>query len=260
MSRSRSSRGPEPGPEQEFRAGAAPGLGSGDGQFVLLDSSGIAVDADGNVYVADSLNHRIQKFDSEGVFLGKFGGRGTGLGEFNRPIDLTFSPDFSVLHVVEQASHRIQSLCMPGVPLATCRSQLDQDQDGLLDAEDNCPFRANLDQSDQDSDGVGDVCDNCLTVANPTQADAEAGTDDDSSRPGIQHYGNRCDVDLDGNGIVNTRDFFGGFRRCFGQTPSTTLDCAASDFNGDDRVNTLDFFGYFLPQFRRAPGPGISEP
>jgi len=34
--------------------------GAGPGQF--LEPSGIAVDAQGNVYVADKGNHRIQKF------------------------------------------------------------------------------------------------------------------------------------------------------------------------------------------------------
>lgn len=54
--------------------------GTGDGQFeaISADSTGtgpggLAVDAQGNVYVADTWNHRIQKFDSEGKFLAKWG-------------------------------------------------------------------------------------------------------------------------------------------------------------------------------------------
>ena len=41
--------------------------GSGDGQFFY--PFGIAVDMTGNVYVADSHNNRIQKFDADGTFL-----------------------------------------------------------------------------------------------------------------------------------------------------------------------------------------------
>ncbi|MCP5017469.1 MAG: 6-bladed beta-propeller, partial [Ketobacter sp.] len=39
----------------------------------LRTPSGIAVDGSGNVYVVDFENHRIQKFDSEGDFLTKWG-------------------------------------------------------------------------------------------------------------------------------------------------------------------------------------------
>ncbi len=38
----------------------------------------------------------------------------------------------------------------------------DGDGDGVVDADDNCPFDANTDQADGDGDGVGDVCDGDL--------------------------------------------------------------------------------------------------
>jgi DNA-binding beta-propeller fold protein YncE len=51
--------------------------GSGDGQFAGRIED-IAMDQDGNLYVTDSFNHRIQKFDGDGNFLLKFGsGPGT---------------------------------------------------------------------------------------------------------------------------------------------------------------------------------------
>lgn len=37
----------------------------------------------------------------------------------------------------------------------------DGDNDGILDADDNCPNVANTDQADRDADGVGDACDGC---------------------------------------------------------------------------------------------------
>jgi len=49
------------------------GTGSGDGQFAGRIED-IAMDQDGNIYVTDSFNHRIQKFDGNGNFLLKFGG------------------------------------------------------------------------------------------------------------------------------------------------------------------------------------------
>jgi len=68
--------------------------GSGDGQFgygTAYGPQGIAVDPDGYVYVADMGAHRIQKFDSSGVFItkwgghGPYGGAGCEDGQFNFP-------------------------------------------------------------------------------------------------------------------------------------------------------------------------------
>ena len=58
--------------------------GTGDGQFNR--PHGIAVDSDGNVYVADSGNDRIQKFSSVGLFLDKWGEEGNGEGQFINPL------------------------------------------------------------------------------------------------------------------------------------------------------------------------------
>src|SRR5207253_5630265 len=50
------------------------------GEFLYL--SGVATDASGNVYVADSGNHRIQKFDANGTFLTTWGMHGSADGAF----------------------------------------------------------------------------------------------------------------------------------------------------------------------------------
>ena len=54
-----------------------------DGDFDI--PKGVAVDAAGNVYVADRGNNRIQKFDSDGNLLAKWGSRGTGDGPWQEP-------------------------------------------------------------------------------------------------------------------------------------------------------------------------------
>src|SRR5262249_7691545 len=53
--------------------------GSGDGQFSFPE--GVATDGSGNVYVADTGNDRIQKFDASGTFLSTWGSFGSGDGQ-----------------------------------------------------------------------------------------------------------------------------------------------------------------------------------
>jgi DNA-binding beta-propeller fold protein YncE len=49
----------------------------------------IAIDSFGNVYVADSMNSRIQKFDNNGNFVTSWGSQGSDKGEFNKTFYLT---------------------------------------------------------------------------------------------------------------------------------------------------------------------------
>lgn len=65
--------------------------GSGPGQFRLHDNTGgvlgdIDWDADGNMYVFDSYNGRVQKFDPAGNFLLTWGTEGTGPGQMDQPL------------------------------------------------------------------------------------------------------------------------------------------------------------------------------
>ncbi|MEM1260119.1 MAG: thrombospondin type 3 repeat-containing protein [Bacteroidota bacterium] len=99
----------------------------------------------------------------------------------------------------------------------------DDDDDGILDINDNCPLLANVDQTDTDGDGEGDTCDLdddndgiadvidiCPLVPNPGQEDFDG--------DGI---GNVCDDDVDGDGVPNAFDL----------CPETPLD-AVVDVDG----------------------------
>jgi hypothetical protein len=50
----------------------------------------------------------------------------------------------------------------------------DVDDDGVLNAVDNCPMAYNPGQEDVDGDTVGNACDNCLNTPNRDQADTDA--------------------------------------------------------------------------------------
>ncbi|MEJ2163034.1 MAG: thrombospondin type 3 repeat-containing protein [Robiginitalea sp.] len=84
----------------------------------------------------------------------------------------------------------------------------DDDNDGILDVDDNCPLLPNANQEDTDGDGEGDSCDldddndgipdtedNCPLIANPNQED----TDNDG-------IGDPCDTDADNDGVPNNAD------------------------------------------------------
>lgn len=57
--------------------------GDGDGEFNFPTFA--SLDAQGRLYVVDSVNNRIQVFDPEGKFLWKFGRSGDQIGDFARP-------------------------------------------------------------------------------------------------------------------------------------------------------------------------------
>ncbi len=84
----------------------------------------------------------------------------------------------------------------------------DDDNDGILDVDDNCPLVANADQANNDGDGEGDLCDpdddndgildledNCPFTPNADQADFDG--------DGI---GDVCDNDVDNDGLANALD------------------------------------------------------
>ncbi len=85
--------------------------GKGSGQF--QDPRGIAVDEAGNVYVADSGNHRIQKFDSNGKFLTQWGSEGDGPGQFKEPWGIAVDAAGHV-YVADTWNHRIQKFDAEG--------------------------------------------------------------------------------------------------------------------------------------------------
>jgi len=90
--------------------------GSANGQF--NNPTGVAVDnRNGNFYVADYLNHRIQKFTADGTFITKWGSEGTGNGQFKKPAGVAVDQDGN-LYVAEYANHRVQKFAEDGTFLA----------------------------------------------------------------------------------------------------------------------------------------------
>lgn len=90
-------------------------LGSGDGKF--NNPHAVAVDSNGNVYVADRRNHRIQKFDASGQYLDQWGFPGNGAGEFRNTCGVTVD-DSGNVYVADTGNDRIQKFDANGMFLA----------------------------------------------------------------------------------------------------------------------------------------------
>ena len=80
--------------------------GSGPGQ--LTQPAGIAIDtaATGLVYVSEWGNHRISVFTSDGVFVSRFGSKGSNIDQFICPSGLAFNKD-GFLYVCDFNNDRI---------------------------------------------------------------------------------------------------------------------------------------------------------
>ena len=63
----------------------------------------------GHLMVCDLGNHRIQVFQLNGKFVGKFGTGGSNLGEFSSPMSLAVLSNGRIV-VSESHNHRIQIL------------------------------------------------------------------------------------------------------------------------------------------------------
>ena len=85
--------------------------GTEDGLF--SNQRGVAVDASGNVYVADTDNNRVQKFDSSGTFITKWGSSGEGDSQFYYPNGVAVDATGNV-YVADTDNNRIQKFTSDG--------------------------------------------------------------------------------------------------------------------------------------------------
>jgi DNA-binding beta-propeller fold protein YncE len=88
--------------------------GSEVGQFARARA--LSLGPDGNLYVADACNHRIQVFTRDGEQVRCWGTPGQGEGELSYPYDVAFNQR-GELYVVEYGNQRVQKFTTDGVSL-----------------------------------------------------------------------------------------------------------------------------------------------
>lgn len=91
-------------------------FGPDTGQFKY--PTGVATDPAGNIYVAEQVNNRIQKFSATGVSLTQWGTLGSGPGQFNRPYGVA-ADNFGYVYVTDADNHRVEKFTSDGAYVTT---------------------------------------------------------------------------------------------------------------------------------------------
>jgi len=86
-------------------------FGDGNGEFD--GPQDIAVDGNGDVYVADTFNHRIQKFTNTGAFITSWGAFGAHDDQLEEPSGIAVGPD-GLIYVADTKNDRIQVFSVVG--------------------------------------------------------------------------------------------------------------------------------------------------
>ena len=141
-------------------------VGPGSGRAQVSSPHGLALDPFGRLVVVDGGNNRLEVFNpysAGGGFIDSYNG------DLSSPFDAAFAPG-AWLYVSDTGSGTVKRLHYD-----------DADNDGVLDAYDNCLGLANPDQSNVDRDQFGDAC------------------DPDIDNDGVPNASDKC-PDLRGNG------------------------------------------------------------
>jgi sugar lactone lactonase YvrE len=93
-------------------------FGDGPTESVFNTPRGISVAANGDVYVADTQNNRIQRFSATGNFELAFGGPGSGNSQFNNPRGVEVDAAGNV-YVLDTGNDRIQKFNADGLYITT---------------------------------------------------------------------------------------------------------------------------------------------
>jgi len=116
-------------------------LDGDDENLQFFNPRAIDFDSDGNMYILDAGNYRVQKLDKEGNFLLTFGRKGQGPGEFESPKALKILDDNTLL-IADRGTGTLQSFSLSGelidtIPFEVYYSAIQIFNDGnlLLDYE-----------------------------------------------------------------------------------------------------------------------------
>uniref|UniRef100_A0A7S0KXU1 Peptidylamidoglycolate lyase n=1 Tax=Asterionellopsis glacialis TaxID=33640 RepID=A0A7S0KXU1_9STRA len=137
------------------------------GRSELEGPEGVVADDQGNVYIADTWNHRIQKYDKEGGLVSSWGSRGSGDEELDQPEGMAIFN--GILHIADRYNNRIQRTDLEGNFLeaigSPTRSDFSEPTDISFDREGNMYvveyISERIQKLDQDGTHVADFDKGC---------------------------------------------------------------------------------------------------
>lgn len=101
--------------EEDF-IGEFGAYGEGDGESIW--PTAVALDNEGNVYIADEFLNRISVYTKDGDFIRKWGKAGSANGELDRPAGLAIDGQ-GTLYVTDSRNHRVQKFTLDGKYIGT---------------------------------------------------------------------------------------------------------------------------------------------
>jgi len=89
-------------------------VGDPAGHGLFYGPRGLSIGPDGEIYVIDTGNKRVQVFDADGNFLREFGGGGTWAGQMDEPVGIAVD-ETGVVYIADTWNRRTQALTSEGL-------------------------------------------------------------------------------------------------------------------------------------------------
>lgn len=186
--------------------------GTGDGQFDFTRSNGdagvggIAFGQDGLIYVVDTGNRRVQKFDQNRQFVSAWGTNGTGDGEFLDPLSIAIDGQ-GLLNVLDDLRDDVQVFDGSGAFVRKFRVHASFGSPAELENSSNLI----------DVDGAGNVYVTSVLRSSVLKFDPSGGLLAEIGGPGSGdgQFGQPVDVAIDGDGNVFVSDYGGNRMEVF---------------------------------------------